>query len=128
MPATVVWGRYCGECVENCSTMREITNAKLSIDKSDNFLKSDPHTFNYEFKGAPEPQREFEKHKWLLNQPTPSILNKTPMVFGEPDAYDQCGYYLMYSVNSLQYRAIIDTHKVPKELEPIIKKLFQETP
>lgn len=107
--------------------MREITDTKLSIDNSDNFLKSDPHKFKYEFKGVPASSDEYIKYKWILSNPVPEILNKRTMVFGQPDAYDQCGYYLMYSVNSSQFKAIIDTQKVPKELEPVIKKLFNET-
>jgi len=126
-PDKVIWGMYCGECIGNCSTMREITNNKLSIDKSNNYLISDPYKFNYKFKGVPEPSAEFEKYKWILNKSVPGILSKSTMIFGQPDAYDQCGYYLMFSVNSSQYEAIIDAHKVPKELEPLIKKLFHGT-
>ena len=127
LPSNVIWGRYCGECIGNCSTMREITNTTLKIDNSNNFLISDPYKFNYEFKGVSESSGEHEKYKWILKNPIPSILSERTMIFGQPDAYDQCGYYLMYSVNSSQFKAIIDTQKVPKELKPVIKKLFHET-
>lgn len=127
MPDKVIWGRYCGECIGNCSTMREITNTKLSIDKSDKFLKSDPHKFNYEFMGIPEPASEHKKYKWLLQKPIPNILSKGTMVFGQPDAYDQCGYYFMYSFGALEHKALIDTQNVPEEFEQIVKKLFHET-
>lgn len=126
-PSKVIWGRYCGECVDNCSTMREIVDSTLNIDRTFNFLMSNPNKFNYKFKGVPEPVDEYEKYKWILNEPVPEIINKAQMIFGDPDSYDQCGYYLMFSVNSQESRVLIDTEKVPKELEPIIKKLFHET-
>ena len=124
LPSKVIWGKYCGECVGECSTMRQISKIQLSIDRTNNYLKSDPQKFKYEFNGVSEPSNEFEKYKWILSVPVPYILSKGTQVFGQPDAYDQCGYYLMYSVNSIEYKALIDTRKVPNELEPIIKRLF----
>ncbi len=110
--------------MEDCSIMREISGTGLNIDKTNNFFDNEP--FEYVFKGVPEPDEEYQKYKWILNEPVPDIITGNRMVFGEPDAYDQCGYYLMYSINSVQYKVLVDTEKLPEELELVVTRLFHE--
>lgn len=124
LPDSVVWGIYCGECVGNCSTMRKIDSSSLNIDKSNKFFNSKPS--NYLFKGTNEPKSEYEKYKWILEEPVPTIIDKKFEIFGQPDAYDQCGYYISYSVDGCLYRVLIDPDKVPKEMEVTIEKLFKK--
>lgn len=104
--------------------MREIVPGRLSIDRSSRFLHSTPIPSAYVFDGQLESSSEYEKYQWLLEQPVPSIMKIGETVFGEPDAYDQCGYYLKYRIGDVEYGALIDTTKVPGELAPIIRKLF----
>lgn len=126
LPSTVVWGKYCGECKSNCSTMREISRNQLKLDDSDKFIESNPLTFSYVFDGSLEKSSEYEKFKWLLTEPVPAILNNREKVFGQPDAYDQCGYYFMYIVNGSTYKSLIDSANVPAELQPVIHRLFEK--
>lgn len=121
-PDKVVWGRYCGECVGNCSTMREIDHTGLRIDQSDQFLRAGP--FQYEFNGTPEPAAEFDKYIWLLREPMPLRLNVDRIIFGQPDAYDQCGFYVEFSTGGSSYRILVDPDKVPPELADFVGKLF----
>ena len=103
--------------------MRKIDSFSLSIDKSDSFIRSNP--FKYEFRGTSEPPAQYEKYKWILQEPVPTIIDKSQMIFGQPDAYDQCGYYIAYSISNNRHQALIDPEKVPKELETVIKRLFR---
>lgn len=123
-PSQVIWGSYCGECIGECSTMRKITNGGLMIDQSNNFLKSNPSSFTYEFNGAPESILEYEKYKWLLRTPISESLNKNQMIFGQPDAYDQCGYFFVFRVGSSDIKVLVDPNMVPSELAPLVEKLF----
>ena len=123
MPDSTVWGVYCGECVGICSTMRKIDSSSLRIDKSNKFFKSEP--FNYEFKGTDQTNSEYGKYKWILEEPVPTIIDKNLTIFGQPDAYDQCGYYISYNVDGNNYRVLIDPDKVPKEMDSTINRLFK---
>lgn len=124
-PDQVTWGKYCGECMANCSTMRRIDHSSLSIDTSDQFFKSSP--FKYNFSGNPAPHNEFEKFQWLLSKPIPPIISNAQSVFGQPDAYDQCGYYVAYRANQKEFRILIDPHRVPEDLDELVKELFHES-
>ncbi|MDH5434524.1 MAG: hypothetical protein OEY19_11315 [Gammaproteobacteria bacterium] len=118
---SLVWGMYCGECAESCATMYKIDSKSLKIDKSGDFLFDKP--FNYVFKGSEASQDEQKKYEWLLKTDLPALkLNQ--MIFGEPDAYDQCGIYLDYSILNERYQVLIDPDKKPKLFKPLLEKLF----
>jgi hypothetical protein len=107
--------------------MRRIDSSGLKIDKSNNYLLKyfESKPFNYEFNGTEEPKSEYENFKWLLELSVPTIVNKEFEVFGQPDAYDQCGYYISYSIDAKSYRVLIDPDKVPDELAAVTSKLFK---
>jgi len=125
-PDSVIWGSYCGECVGQCSTFMKIDKDSLQIDNTDRFFQLDPYDpINYSFKGSLAEKSELSKYQWLLSSSIPSILKMKPTIFGEPDAYDQCGYFLSYNIGNENYRALIDPNKVPIDLEKTIDMLFK---
>ena len=124
IPSSVIWGTYCGECIGECSTFRQIDESKLLIDKTDKFFKSKP--FNYKFKGIKESKKEYDKYKWLLQESMPSILNKKQTIYGNPDGYDQCGYLIIYNFDTTKYKVLIDPDRIPKDLQALIDRLFHE--
>ena len=126
IPSSVIWGKYCGECVGECSTFRQIDESNLLIDKTNRFFKSGP--FKYEFNGVPESKKEYEKYKWLLQESIPSILNKRQTIFGNPDGYDQCGYLIIYSLDTIKYKVLIDPDRIPEDLQALIDRLFHGKP
>jgi hypothetical protein len=107
--------------------MRRIDSSSLEIDKSDEFLSSyfESIPFDYVFEGNEEPTSEYNKFKWILEDSVPTIINKKFETFGQPDAYDQCGYYISYSIGEKKYQALVDPDNVPSELVPITSKLFK---
>ncbi len=125
-PDYVVWGSYCGECISRCSTFRKISGSSLQIDKSDRIFQIDPYNpIDYAFSGSSSEADEFAKYEWLLRSKKPSILKENTTIFGMPDAHDQCGYFLNYSVKGQSYRSLIDPHNIPVELEEIVDRLFK---
>ncbi len=122
IPDNFTWGIYCGECSENCSTLWKIDKTSLKIDESNNFFEADP--FRYQFNGKPETKEKHSDYNWVLDNPIPPILDQKKIVFGQPDAYDQCGYYIAYEVDERKYQALIDPNEVPKELKTMIGRLF----
>jgi hypothetical protein len=121
-PDQVVWGEFCGECAIDCITMRKINHSGLEIDVSSRFFKSDP--FEYEFRGERALDKDYKKYEWVLDKPIPSIINKNRIVYGQPDAYDQCGYFIDYQANAKNYKVLIDPDRVPDGLKDLVRQLF----
>ncbi|WP_143047939.1 hypothetical protein [Thalassotalea agarivorans] len=118
----LVWGKYCGECVDNCATMHRIDADTYKVDTTDSFFAGKP--FDYVFKGQKATKEEWTKHSWVFSIVFPS-LKENEVVYGEPDAYDQCGVYLSYSLNGNPFKVLIDLNNKPEEFKEIISALFE---
>lgn len=123
--SSVVWGRYCGECAVNCAEFYRLDKEAMSIDSSDNFFtKYGNNHFSYEFSGTPVQQDKRQEFSWVLNAQWPR-LDPDHQIFGQPDAYDQCGLLLFYTVHGHTFKALIDPNDVPESFGNIVKRLYQ---
>jgi hypothetical protein len=125
-PDSVVWGKYCGECIGECSKFYKLSEGELLIDLSGNIFNIQPYEpINYIFSGVKASEAEYKKHRWLLNSKIPSAIPQGETIIGEPDSHDQCGYFLSYSLKGARFKALIDPEKVPDEIQSMIKQIME---
>ena len=121
----VVWGVYCGECETNCSTIYQIKQGELNVDKSDKVFDAirnrDLHS--YKFEGKQLSRDEYLKYEWVLGS-VPDELFKYELIVGQPDAHDQCGYFLRIFKAGEETNKLIDPEAVPKDIQEFVYKLF----
>lgn len=123
--SSVVWGRYCGECAVNCAEFYRLDNETMSADSPANFFeKYGANLFSYEFAGTQVQQEMRREFAWLLDAQWPT-LEPDNQIFGQPDAYDQCGLLLFYTVEGHTYKALIDPNDVPESFGNIVERLYQ---
>lgn len=106
VPKSIVFGTFCGECMDNCATMYQYTDYKnlLLADFHDNYFKRNENEMRYDS---------------LINDTTKvklakEILSKFPSsqsegTYGCPDCSDGCGIYVQYQEGSKIKRFSIDT-------------------
>jgi hypothetical protein len=124
-PDSVIWGKYCGECVGECSKFYKLTEGELLIDLSGNIFNIQPYEpINYIFSGVKASEAEYKKYSWLLNSKIPSAIPQGKTIIGEPDSHDQCGYFLSYNLEGTTFKALIDPEKVPDEMQNLIRKMM----
>ena len=121
----VVWGVYCGECETNCSTVYQIKQGKLHVDKSDKVLDAiwNKDLPRYKFEGRQLSKDEYLKYEWVLGG-VPQELFKYEQVIGKPDVHDQCGYFLRIFKAGKETNKLIDPEAVPKDIQEFVYKLF----
>ena len=121
----VVWGVYCGECETNCSTVYQIRQGKLHVDKSDKVFDAiwNKDLPSYKFEGSQLSRDEYLKYEWVLGD-VPQKLFKHEQVIGRPDVHDQCGYFLRIRKAGEEINKLIDPEAVPKDIEEFVYKLF----
>ena len=123
----IVFGKYCGHCLGNCTDMfryqmnRDVIT--LLADTTDSYLRKGSFQFD-----------------WFLAQVQHSIANAlvenmpaslhsvsdTLTRFGCPDCADQCGFYLETidaSQRSRKFQFDTDTAQVPQELRSFVIQL-----
>jgi hypothetical protein len=102
---TLIFGRFCGMCITNCAVMYSLNDGCLQKDATHNYIVSSGIDFN----GTNMTQAQFDAVKGLNNKIPSQLLSSVSMTFGQPDAYDQCGYYLETNVNGVRKVWLVDT-------------------
>jgi hypothetical protein len=113
----IVFGVYCGECIGNCATMIRVDATGAYIDSTSYF----DQVLNgqvYEFRGTKLPGSVYEKIKHMPSA-VPKDLWMEDKRIGEPDARDQCGYYIEAGGNHWH----IDPDKHPGYLDEFLKEI-----
>lgn len=109
----LIFGKYAGFCLENCTQIFKIENRALFADT----LQSYPGS-NQPYQGSyiPLTQFQFEQSKSLLDNIPDQILSLNDTVIGQPDAVDQGGYYIEIKTGNVHRYWLIDTDlsKVPE--------------
>ena len=121
----VVWGVYCGECDSNCSTIYQIKQGKLHVDKSDKVFDAiwNKDLPSYKFEGKQLSGDEYLKYEWVLGS-VPQELFQYEQVIGKPDVHDQCGYFLRILKAGEETNKLIDPEAVPRDIQEFVFKLF----
>ncbi|MEO8147381.1 MAG: hypothetical protein ABI723_07080 [Bacteroidia bacterium] len=115
---TLIFGRFCGECITNCATMYRLNDGCLQVDATHNYITST----GINFKGTNMTAAQFNSVKGLNNKIPQQLLSSTMSVFGSPDSHDQCGYYLETKINGVKQIWLVDTDTMfqPDYLKPFI--------
>lgn len=122
----VIWGSYCGECKKNCATFYKITNdGTILVDKTEKYfwVHDEPYTFQKNKKS----DKIFKEYKWLLSEIPQAIYDFPNGEIGEPDHFDQCGYYLQIKSGDRINYWQIDPLKIPAELKDFVDLLYKTT-
>ena len=120
----VIFGRYCGECDENCATM-----FRLIMDKNNPILSADFEDTYFNLENKIEFKTELKQERKLkiaaeIVEEVPEILYnwKTEKEkFGCPDCTDGCGYYLEFikengDIKIFDLDDYVETDNIPKEV------------
>ncbi|WP_152538612.1 hypothetical protein [Aquimarina macrocephali] len=105
---SLVFGKYSGECLENCFNVFEIDTEKIAKDNTVNYYSND-FTFKSSFVYSKE---VFEKYNSLLSGIPDELKNGTGKVYGCPDCVDQGAFYfriLMSDGKVKKYNIDVDT-------------------
>lgn len=120
----VVFGRYCGECDENCAPM-----FRLLMDKKEITLSADFEDTYFNLKNNLEFKTDINQEKKL--QVANEIVSKIPKtlynwktdkeIFGCPDCDDGCGYYLTFikengESKTFELDNFLETENIPKDV------------
>jgi hypothetical protein len=122
--AAVIFGKYCGHCLGNCTDMfrmniTDITTV-LAADTTDNYLRKGKFQFDWYL------TENYNKLANALVENIPAQLHAvsdTLKRYGCPDCADQCGYYLETidaSHRSRKFQFDTDTAQVPRELRSFV--------
>ncbi|WP_139062486.1 hypothetical protein [Aquimarina megaterium] len=85
---SLVFGKYSGECLENCFTVFKIDTEKITKDTTVKYYSND-FTFKSSFVYSKE---VFEKYNSLLSSIPNELKNGTGKTYGCPDCADQGGF------------------------------------
>ncbi|MBG6130447.1 hypothetical protein IWQ47_001470 [Aquimarina sp. EL_43] len=92
---SLVFGKYAGECLENCFTVFKIDTEKITKDTT---VKH--YTNDFTFKNSFVYSREvFEKYNSLLSSIPDELKNGTGKSYGCPDCVDQGAFYLVVQMS-----------------------------
>ncbi len=114
----LIYGVYCGECTEHCSTMFRLDKKQLFIDTTDTFFKNIGKSERVFFKADTLNNEQFQEAKVLKTALPRILLQSKDRDFGNPDNHDQCGIYIQFKIDKQLKTFYIDTdlEKIPKEL------------
>lgn len=117
----IVYGIYCGECDDNCSYFVKQSNEKYFEDSSDVYFSNiDKFYKQTNFKVISD-----EVFTKPINVPdVESVLRKYDSVIGQPDAYDQCGYFIEIRKQGESQRYLIDPDYNSPEIQKILDQVF----
>jgi hypothetical protein len=105
---SLVFGKYSGECLENCFTVFKIDTEKITKDNTVNYYSND-FTFKSSFVYSKE---VFEKYNSLLSGSPNELKNGIDKTDGCPDCADQGGFYLRIQMSDgkiKKYNIDVDT-------------------
>lgn len=105
---SLVFGKYSGECLENCFNVFKIDTEKIAKDNTVNYYSND-FTFKSSFVYSKE---VFEKYNSLLSDIPYELKNGTDKTYGCPDCVDQGGFYLRIQMSDgkiKKYNIDVDT-------------------
>lgn len=102
----LIFGKYAGFCLENCTHIFKIEDQSLFADT----LQEYPGV-NHPYEGSymPLTQFQYEKSKILLDAIPDQIFSLDDTVIGQPDAVDQGGYYIEIKTANVHRYWLIDT-------------------
>ena len=121
----LIFGHYYGFCGgEKCIETYKLTATTLAEDSLDIYPSINNNATNY---------IQMSNDKFILSQvlfaffPT-NLLLDTNMIFGVPDAYDQGGIHVQYSVNGVfkEYYFDNDLQNVPVQYHAFLNKIKEK--
>jgi hypothetical protein len=124
----VIWGTYCGECSKDCATFFKVTEeGEFYKDTSEKFFRthfrqpSEP----YQFHGRKINKKVKSDYQWVKKEIPKELYAYPNGEIGEPDHYDQCGYYLQIKKGETISFWKIDPLKIPDNLKAYIERLLK---
>ncbi len=117
----IVFGKFCGHCMGNCTQMYKISD-RLLADTSDAFLRKGRESMNFNVKMS---QADYNSASKLLSMIPEELYELHDSTYGCPDCADQCGYYLEIHKDGKIGRYRIDTqnYNLPAWLKEFPRKM-----
>lgn len=117
----IVFGIYCGECDENCSYFVKQADEEYFEDTSAAYFSNRASFIKQiHFK---EISGEVFSNPIDIDE-VASVLSKYESIIGEPDASDQCGYFIEIQQQGKSQRYLIDPNYDSIEIQKLLDQVF----